>query len=189
MKPTTWASLLVAALTLGACSIKPNVSVYQTEGPKLELASFFAGRTTAHGLVKDWRGKVIRRFHATIDGQFGQDGRGTLAEVFYWNDGEVQTRTWQVWPTGDGTFAGTAGDVVGQATGKASGNALNWRYTLAVPMGTKDKPQTINLNLDDWMYLLPDNTLLNITDMRKFGLKVGEIVIFIQPTKTVAKAK
>ncbi len=172
--------------------MKPDVTVYQAQGPKLELATFFAGRTTAHGLVKDWRGQVIRRFHATIDGQFGQDGRGTLAEVFYWNDGEVQTRTWQVWPTGQDaqgnpTFAGTAGDVVGQATGKASGNALNWRYTLAVPLGTKEHPRIINLHLDDWMYLLPDNTLLNITDMRKFGVKVGEIVIFIQPAHGPAK--
>jgi hypothetical protein len=182
MKPILATALILAAtLTLGACSMRPDVSVYQAEGPKLELQTFFAGKTTAHGLVKDWRGKVIRRFYATIDGTFDKDGKGTLAEVFYWNDGEVQTRTWQVWRTGEGTFAGTAGDVVGQATGKASGNALNWRYMLAVNLGTPEKPNTINLHLDDWMYLLPDNTLLNITDMRKFGLKVGEIVIFIQP--------
>ncbi len=168
--------------------MRPDVTVYQPEGPKLELATFFAGKTTAHGLVKDWRGKVIRRFNATIEGTFDQAGKGTLAEVFYWSDGEVQTRTWQVWPTGQDahgnrTFAGTAGDVVGQATGKASGNALNWRYTLAINMGTPSAPKPLNLHLDDWMYLLPDNKLLNITDMRKFGIKVGEIVIFIQPAK------
>jgi len=161
--------------------MNPDVSIYQAQTPKLELAKFFAGKTTAHGLVKDWRGRVLRRFHATIEGTFTPDGRGTLAEVFTWSDGEIQTRTWQVWPTGEGTFAGTAGDVVGQATGRASGNALNWRYTLAVPMGSKTSPRTLNLQLDDWMYLLPDNTLLNLTAMRKFGLKVGEIVIFIQP--------
>ncbi len=170
--------------------MKPAVTTYRAEGPKLELATFFAGQTTAHGLVKDWRGQVIRRFHATINGTFDKAGIGTLAEVFYWNDGEVQTRTWQVWPTapdaqGNTTFAGTAGDVVGQATGVASGNALNWRYTLAVPMGDKASPTVVNLALDDWMYLLPDNTLLNITDMRKFGFKVGEIVIFIQPASSV----
>jgi hypothetical protein len=172
--------LSVFVLTMvGGCSMRPSIEHYANQEPKLTLQDFFKGKTTAHGVVKDWRGTVIRRFSATIEGKFDKEGKGTLAEVFTWNDGEIQTRTWQVWPTGIDTFAGTAGDVVGQATGKAAGNALQWQYTLAVPVNGR----VIHLHLDDWMYLLPDGTLMNLTDMRKFGIKVGQLVIFIQPVK------
>jgi hypothetical protein len=156
------------------------IQQYAKETPTLTLPSFFSGPTTAHGLVKDWRGNVTRRFYATIDGTFDAKSRGTLKETFTWADGEVQHRTWQVWPTGPNTFAGTAGDVVGEAKGEASGNVLHWRYTLAV---ARPGGKTINIKMDDWMYLLNDGTLLNITGMYKFGLKVGEVVIFIQPVK------
>ena len=168
---------LLSALSLGACSLSAPASHYAAEGPTLKLYEFFDGKTTAHGLVKDWRGNVTRRFNATIEGQFDKEGRGTLDEVFTWADGEIQTRTWQVWQTGTNTFEGTAGDVVGKATGEAYGNALHWKYVLAVktPSGS-----TINLTMDDRMYLLNDGTLMNMTGMYKFGIKVGEVVIFIQ---------
>jgi hypothetical protein len=177
------AVLTAIALTQGGCTMRPDITVYQAETPKLELAKYFQGKTTAHGMVEDWRGKIIRRFTATLEGKFDSQGNGTLHENFNWSDGQQEQRTWQVMATGPATFKATAGDVVGHATGTHSGNAINWRYTLAVPTGTKDKPSTINLNMDDWMYQLPDGTILNQTEMRKFGFKVGKVTIFIQRAK------
>ena len=163
----------------------PDMKPYANATPPLVLETFFNGKTTAHGTVEDWRGRVTRRFHAEIVGTFDtKAGTGILDETFWWNDGEVQKRVWNVRKTGknaDGfdTYAGTAGDVVGEATGVAAGNTLNWRYTLAVPVNGKP----LHLQLDDWMYLLPDGTLMNLTTMHKFGLKVGRISLFIQPVK------
>ena len=61
----------------------------------------------------------------------------------------------------------------GVATGSASGNAINLRYVLAVPIdGT-----TRHLDMDDWMYLVDERTLLNRTTMSKWDLRLGDITI------------
>ena len=38
----------------------------------------------------------------------------------------------------------------------------------------------MNLNMDDWMYLVDDDTIINRTSMNKFGLEVGEIVLIMK---------
>ena len=50
------------------------------------------------------------------------------------------------------------------------------KYTLAVPY--KDK--TINIKIDDRMYLVEPNTLINESKMTKFGFTVGQIILVIR---------
>ena len=76
-------------------------------------------------------------------------------------------------------FTAKAGDVVGEAQGSQIGNAVNLRYTLNVPYNKS----TINLKMDDWMYQINTDTVLNRTAMRKFGLKVGEVVLIMKKKK------
>ena len=33
------------------------------------------------------------------------------------------------------------------------------------------------MQFDDWMYLMDDEVMLNKSEMRKFGFKLGEVVI------------
>ena len=96
---------------------------------------------------------------------------------------------------------GTAADVLGQATGEEKGNAFRWGYTLKLPVeGRSDAgppqgasassggsvvreatsvgaPQTIEVQFDDWMYLMNDKVLLNKAEMSKFGFKLGEVTL------------
>jgi hypothetical protein len=181
MKPKfkkIWSMFAVTGLIAG-CASTPPVAKYAAEQPKFDLTHAFTGKTTAHGLVKGWNGNVVRRFTAEINGTFDAQGNGRLDEVFYWSDGERQTRTWELTKTGPNTFKGTAGDVVGEAQGQMAGNALNMRYTLEVPVGER----TMHFAMDDWMYLLPDGTIMNTTSMRKFGIQVAEIMLLIQKKK------
>lgn len=55
----------------------------------------------------------------------------------------------------------------------AHGNALQWKYTLRLPVDGK----TYEVHFDDWMYLMNDDVMLNKSEMRKFGFKLGEVVI------------
>lgn len=71
------------------------------------------------------------------------------------------------------TYEGTAGDVIGTAKGKQYGSALNWSYVLRVPVGSS----TSDLTFDDWMFLGPQGTLINRAVMKKYGIKVGELVL------------
>lgn len=159
-------------LLLPGCA--SNVKDYQNETPKLALDQFFSGRLVAHGMVQNFSGRVTRRFTADIVAHW--DGNtGTLDEQFVFSDGEHQSRCWTLKKQGQ-RYTGFAADVVGQAEGEARGNALNWRYTLQIPVNGK----VWNIDLDDWLYLIDENNLLNRTRMKKFGLPVGELTLHIR---------
>ncbi|TRW49840.1 DUF3833 domain-containing protein [Aliidiomarina halalkaliphila] len=160
-------------LFLSACST--HISDYEHVEPRLALDKFFVGELVAYGMVQDRSGKVTQRFRADIVATW--DGnQGILDEVFYWDDGREETRVWEITKTGPNSYEGTAGDVVGTARGTTAGNALHWVYQLEVPW----RDGTIAITLDDWMFLLDDDRLVNKTEMRKFGFRVGEITIFIE---------
>jgi hypothetical protein len=160
-------------LTLSACS-STSVNDYSTNTPKFIPQEFFNGNLTAQGVVKNRSGKVTRYFTATINAHW-KNGIGTLEEKFIFNDGEIQYRTWTLTPTTQDSFNGTAGDVIGTGTGKFSGNAVNLHYVLAV----KYNDSTINLSVNDWMWLVDSKTVLNESTLTKFGFKVGSIQLAI----------
>ncbi|WP_194755551.1 DUF3833 domain-containing protein [Aliidiomarina indica] len=160
-------------LLLSACSTQ--ISDYDGVEPQLALDEFFVGDLVAYGMVQDRSGKVTQRFRADIVATW-EGNEGVLDEVFYWDDGREQTRVWEITKTGPNSYEGTAGDVVGTARGTTAGNALHWVYQLEVPW----RDSTIAITLDDWMFLLDENRLVNKTEMRKFGFRVGEITIFIE---------
>lgn len=173
MKKIPQLALALAAFLLAGCSA--SIDDYRGETPTLKLEEFFDGELVAHGIVQNRSGKVTRRFTATIDASW--DGNeGVLDELFYWDDGTEQTRVWRLTKTGDNTYEGQAGDVVGTAVGTTAGNTLNWVYKLEVETGGR----TLNVTLDDWMYLLDDERLLNQTKMTYFGFHVGDITLMIE---------
>lgn len=167
---TLFLSCLIVLLS--ACAA--GLDDYKGVEPKLDLRQYFNGHLIAHGMIQDRSGKVIRRFEADIFASW-QGDRGVLDEVFRFDDGEIQTRCWRLQAKGD-NYTGTAGDVLGQAQGKVSGNALNWQYDLQIQVD--GKPMSIHLN--DWLYLLDQQHLLNKAEMTKYGFKVGEITLFIR---------
>ncbi len=79
--------------------------------------------------------------------------------------------------TGDDTWEGTAPGVQGVATGVEAGDTFNWGYTIDLPVSGGE---TVRVTFDDWMWLLSDDRLLNIAYMERFGVKVGEVVIFFE---------
>jgi hypothetical protein len=96
-----------------------------------------------------------------------------LDEDFVYSDGTTQKRIWTIRKLPDGRYTGTAADVVGEAQGQAAGNALNWRYTLALPVDGK----VYNVQFDDWMYLVDEKVMLNRAVMSKFGIRLGEVLL------------
>jgi hypothetical protein len=151
-----------------------DVADYRDEKPALDLARYFEGRVDGWGMVQDRSGKVLRRFHVRIDGTWNGNN-GTLDERFTFSDGKEERRVWTLVKDG-ARYSGTAGDVIGTARGEASGNALHWHYVLAVPVdGT-----TWHLDMDDWMVLVDEHTLLNRTSMRKLGVEVGQVTLAVR---------
>ncbi|WP_239495627.1 DUF3833 domain-containing protein [Marinomonas primoryensis] len=170
--PLTIAFLSV--LLLSACST-PDVSLYAKNEPKFELQDFFSGSLKAHGILKNRSGEVIRYFNATLEGDW-EDGVGTLAEVFTFDDGEIQNRTWIMTPNDNGEYTATANDVIGTGDIKIAGNALFMNYVLQVPYDG----DLLEVNVDDRMYMVKDGVVMNESIMTKFGVEVGYLSIVIE---------
>ena len=86
---------------------------------------------------------------------------------------DLQKRVWTLAEIAPGRYSGTASDVISQASGELAGNALNWRYTLALPVDGK----IYHVQFDDWMYLMDDKVMLNRAQMSKFGIYLGEVTL------------
>jgi hypothetical protein len=158
-----WAAAAATTLALAAigpltgCASAPVAADYAAEKPVLDLKTYFNGELTAHGIFTDRSGKVVRRFTVAMTGTW-QGAEGTLDELT---------------DLGNGRWKGRADDVVGEAAGQAAGNALNWAYTLRLPVDG----QVYEVQFDDWMYLMDERVMLNRAVMSKFGIRLGEVTL------------
>ncbi len=173
MKFIAYLTTATLALALSACSTV-KVSDYSDLKPAIVLDDFFNGSLSAHGVVKDRSGRVIRTFNASIDASWDA-GTGTLDEDFIFNDGEKQRRVWRLQPQDDGSYIGTAGDVEGKGLLTHSGNSVFLDYVLQIPYGEG----TVDVRVDDRMYLVSPGVLINESQMTKFGVRVGSILLVI----------
>jgi hypothetical protein len=168
-------TILMGLLTfLSACSA-PTLDHYKGAQPPLDLQSYFTGPIKAWGLIQDHRGHVTRRFDVNMVGTWDGD-TGTLQEQFQYYDGQTQERTWTIKKIADHRYEGTAGDIIGKADGKIEGNAMRWAYVMDLPVGDK----TYKITFDDWMFLMNDGVLINRSYLKKFGITVAELTLFMQ---------
>ncbi len=167
--------LLLALMTSVAGCSPVTVQDYADNRPLLVPEEFFQGKLTAHGVIKDRGGKVIRYFNADIKA-YWENGIGTLEEDFIFDDGEPERRVWTLTPQGKGRYTGTAGDVVGEGRITVAGNSMFLDYVLRIPYNDG----TLDLRIDDRMYLVNPTMLVNESTMKKFGFRVGEILLVIE---------
>lgn len=163
--------LTAVALLIVGCAA-PGIEEYRDQRPVLDLRQYFDGEIEAHGMFQNRSGEVVRRFTVEIKGSW-QGNVGTLEEDFFYSDGTTDRRVWTVTKIDEHNYIGTADDVIGEATGKAYGNALRWRYVLALEVDDK----TYKVDFDDWMYLIDEKIMLNKAEMRKFGFRLGEVTL------------
>jgi Protein of unknown function (DUF3833) len=170
-----WVLIFFCCLFLASCS-SPQVAQYRNEKPALDLPEYFSGTLDAYGIFTDRSGEVKKRFTVLIKANWTVvDGKrvGTLDESFDYSDGTKQKRIWTLTEVEPGKFIGKADDVIGEAKGELAGNALNWTYTLALPVD-----DTIyHVQFNDWMYLITPKVMLNRAKMSKFGFELGEVTL------------
>ncbi|MFN2353735.1 MAG: DUF3833 domain-containing protein [Desulfopila sp.] len=172
--------------TFAGCS-SIDMGQYSTNGPRFDVFEYFQGYTRGWGIVQDRKGRLLRQFVVDIEGHTNANGALVMEENFRWNDGELSERTWIISTTTANdsvsekniiSYRGRAADVIDTAQGTAAGNVLNWSYVLDLEVDGK----TWEISFDDWMFLQPDDILINKAVMTKFGFQVGEITIVFAKT-------
>ncbi len=175
LKRQAFKTLLLLSLTgLSGCSGIP-VDSYQAEQPEFKLEDYFNGTLDGWGMFQKRDGEVVRRFKVVVEGEWNGE-HGVLDERFTYSDGTQQRRVWRLTKTADGEYQGVADDVLGVAQGRVAGNALRWNYTLKLPVDDK----VYQVNFDDWMFLQEDGVVINRSVMKKFGFRLGEVVLFFK---------
>ena len=168
--------LLLLALVFGVASCASvDVARYADQQPALNLEHFFSQPVKAWGMFQKRNGEVAKRFEVNIVSRH-EGNNLILDERFVYSDGTRQRRVWTLTPEGQGRWSGRADDVVGVAEGQVAGNTLHWRYRLNLPVDDS----TYEMSMDDWMYLMDEDTLINRTSMSKFGVEVGQVTLFFR---------
>lgn len=169
--------ILVGAtfMTFNFFSQMPTEKSFIGKTPTIKLQEFFNGDMKAWGFLQNHSGEITRRFTVDMKGSW-KNNQGILEETFIFDDGEKQNRTWTFDIADNGDFTGKAHDVVGVAKGKQIGNAINMKYVLRIPVGGK----TYDISINDWLIQLDDKRLMNISQLNKFGFKVGSLTIFFE---------
>lgn len=163
---------LSAILLTTGCATQ-NIQAYQNTTPTLDMHEFFSGQIDGWGMFQGRNGEVKKRFYVDIEATHEGDNVIVLDEKFSWADGTKSQRIWRLTKQADGSWQGTAGDVIGTAKGEVTGNTFHWQYVLDLPVGEK----TYKVNLDDWMYLIDKDVILNRSVMKKFGVKLGSVTL------------
>ena len=174
-------SLFLIVFLLSGCS-GMKVTDFADNKNRLLVEEYFLGHTVAWGIFEDRFGNLRRQFKVNIDGYL-EDGLFVLDEEFEYLDGEKDQRTWRIKIIDEGLYEGKASDIVGSATGIAKGNALNWQYTMKLPIGEKN----LKVKFDDWMFLQSDGVLINRATVSKWGVNIGTVTLFFEKPNSKTK--
>lgn len=149
---------------------------YAGTGPSFDIRTHLAGPLVSEGMIFGPRGRVVSRFVASMNGEWNGQA-GTLSEDFSYANGGKQTRKWVLTMGERGHFTATADDIIGEGVGHQSGATVRITYRIRLPEGAGGHV----LDVTDWLYLMENGTILNRSEMRKFGIKVAELVATIRP--------
>ena len=165
-------------LTIGFHTQRP--SHYAATGPKFDLRKHLSGPMKSEGMIYGPGGHVASRFVAEMNGTWNDKG-GVLTEDFMYADsGQTQARRWTLALGEDGRFTATAPDVIGTAQGEVSGATVRLTYRIKL---LEDAGGHV-LDVTDWMYLMENGVIMNRSEMRKYGIKVAELIATIRPEGT-----
>jgi hypothetical protein len=171
------------AVLLAGCE-RMRIEQFVGGQPELRLEEFFAGAIRAYGLFEDRFGNVRRQFIVDIEGHW--DGQElVLDEHFVFSDGERSRRVWRMRKMTANAWEGRADDVIGVATGRVAGNALNFRYTIDLDIGSRK----LRAQFNDWLFLQPDGVLINRAHVTWWGIEIGQVTLTFRRQEQRAAAR
>ncbi len=150
-------------------------------GPEFDIRQVLNGSMLCDGIIYGPTGRVSSRFTAKFEAEW--DGNsGIMREHFKYDSGTEQHREWQLSVDETGRITADADDLVGTGVGQQTGSGVRLAYRIKLPEGGGGH----ELDVVDWMYLLENGSIMNRSQFRKFGIKVGELVATMRPDPEAA---
>ncbi|MFV1443201.1 MULTISPECIES: DUF3833 domain-containing protein [unclassified Phaeobacter] len=168
--------LLLALLRPGLGFRSQHPEHYANTSPAFDIRTHLSGEMISEGMIYGPLGRVSSRFVATMTGEWEGD-TGTLSENFSYASGGTQMRKWFLTMGENGSFTATADDIIGTGQGQQMGAAVRLTYRIRLPESAGGHV----LDVIDWMYLMENGTIMNRSEMRKFGIKVAELIATMRP--------
>lgn len=166
--------VIIITLLLASCS-EPNIQYAKTQTPKFNIKDFFRGKIIASGIIQNWRGEVTKTFTAKVTSHWN-DNNVIITQNITFNNASTLNRKIQMTLINDNSLLIDGIDIDGTGTGKQSGNAVSFSYNLLIPYMKRE----VSLSTTEWLYMLPDNSVIANISLRKFGIKVGEVIIYMK---------
>jgi hypothetical protein len=142
------------------------------DGPRLRYSAFFEGQVSGWGVIVDLFGRI--RSHVTVSTLgIWRDGSLFLHEVFTYDSGLADHRTWILKDLTPDVFEATCVDCVGTIVGHNARDRVKLAYTFRL----RYWGMTINVALDDQVFPIDDKRVFNRATMKKFGITLGHILI------------
>lgn len=149
---------------------------YAATSPEFDIRQVLNGPIVSEGVIYGPTGRMTSSFVARMHGEWDGD-TGTLTEDFTYSGGNTMQRKWFLTMGPDKTFVAEADDIEGKGQGVISGSTVMLRYRIRLP----EESGGHVLDTTDWMYLMEDGTIMNRSEMRKFGIKVAELIASMRP--------
>ena len=171
--------VLLALLIAGPAGLG---SASATEaGQTLEEA--FRGQATGVGRFKSTLAGVDRGFVVTTKGR-GTGGQFVLDQVFRFDNGALDRRTWRFRKTGPKTYVGTREDVVGTAKVRVDDDAIRMSYDLITRGKNGSKLQ---LHFEDTIRRSGRDSIVNKGVISMLGMNVGSVDVAFKRQKFARK--
>ncbi|MEY4698410.1 MAG: hypothetical protein RIT14_2838 [Pseudomonadota bacterium] len=175
---------LALCLVLLGLALKSRLTGFRSQspddlaplGPHFDLTRHLSGPILCEGVIYGPTGRVSSRFVADMEGVWSGNS-GTLRETFRYDSGRLQQREWRLTLAEGGTIRAEADDVVGAGTGTVRGPGVQLRYRIRLDAEAGGHV----LDVTDWMYLMPNGTIMNRSQFTKFGVTVAELVATLRP--------
>lgn len=171
---------ILLVLFSGCSSMK--IEDFKDKVPVFNFEEVLLGDSVGQGLFFDRFGKLQSQFTVQLKGRKEAD-TFFLDEHLTYATGEKTQRTFTFKKIADGEYIGEAQSFVGPIKVKTKGNAAQWRYVLLQDTGSG----SYQFTFDDWMFLMPDQTILNRATMYKFGIRLGEVVMSVRKVTSSEK--
>ncbi len=169
---------LAGLLMLLACDAGGSVVA---AGQTLEEA--FRGQATGVGRFKSRIAGVDRGFVVTTKGRRSGE-HFILDQVFRFDNGAIDRRTWRFRRTGPDTYVGTRQDVVGEAAVRVEDDRIRMSYDLITRGKDGGKLQ---LHFEDTIRRTGRDTITNNGVISTLGMKVGSVDVTFKRQKVDRK--